>query len=40
MQYTENFFSIKILKFHWKNLVNFNMFAQNTDCGYTLELPC
>ena len=19
---------------------NFNMFAQNIDCGYTLELPC
>ena len=39
MQYTENFFSCKNLKFHWKNFDIFNIFAQNIDCGYTLEPP-
>ena len=34
MQYTENFFSLKM-----ENLAYFNMFAQNIDCGYTLEPP-
>ena len=40
MQYTENFFNNKNLEFHWKNSDNFNMFAPNVDCGYTLEPPC
>ena len=39
MQYTEIFFSITNLKFHWKKYHNFNMFAQNIACGYTLEPP-
>ena len=26
-------------KFHWKNFVIFLIFAQNIDCGYTLEPP-
>ena len=39
MQYTENFFSLKKWKFHWKNLDSFLIFAQNIDCGYTLEPP-
>ena len=26
-------------KFHWKNFDIFNIFAQNIDCGYTLEWP-
>ena len=25
---------------HWKNFDNFLTFAQNIDCGYTLEPPC
>ena len=40
MQYTEIFFHIKIQEnFIGKILINFNMFAQNIDCGYTLEPP-
>ena len=39
MQYTEIFLPVKIEKFHWifKNI--FLIFAQNIDCGYTLEPP-
>ena len=37
MQYTEIFSALKIEKFHQKNLDIFHMFAQNIDCGYTLE---
>ena len=25
--------------FRWRNFVNINIFAQNADCGYTLESP-
>ena len=39
MQYTEIFFSRKNLKFHQKNVDIFLIFAQNIDCGYTLEPP-
>ena len=35
LQYTENFFSSKNLKFHRKSFDIFNIFAQNIDCGYT-----
>ena len=42
MQYTEIFSVVKIEKFRRKtktkqNLIFFNIFAQNTDYGYTLE---
>ena len=33
------FFNIKNCTFHWKNFDIFDMFAQNIDCGYTLEPP-
>ena len=33
------FFGCKNEKFHWKNFDNFLIFAQNIDCGYTLEPP-
>ena len=33
------FFSCKKLKFHQKNFDIFLIFAQNIDCGYTLEPP-
>ena len=40
MQYREIFFSVvKIEKFCWKNLDIFLIFAQNIDCGYSLEPP-
>ena len=39
MQYTEIFFSCKNYKFHQKKNDIFNIFAQNIDCGYTLEPP-
>ena len=40
MQYTEIFFfSCKNWKFHQKNVDIFLIFAQNIDCGYTLEPP-
>ena len=39
MQYTKNFFSSKIENFHQKNFDIFLIFAQNIDCGYTLEPP-
>ena len=29
----------KKLKFQWKNFAIFDNFAQNIDCGYTLEPP-
>ena len=34
-----DFLPLKIQKFHWKNFDIFNMFAQNINCGYTLEPP-
>ena len=34
-----NFFVCKNEKFHWKNVDIFLIFAQNIDCGYTLEPP-
>ena len=39
MQYTENVFGCKNENFHWKNSDIFLIFAQNIDCGYTLESP-
>ena len=39
MQYIEIFFKSKSKKNHWKNFDIFNNFAQNIDCGYTLEPP-
>ena len=38
MQYIENFSKAKIENY-WKNLDIFLIFAQNKDCGYTLEPP-
>ena len=34
-----NFFVCKNEKFHWKKFDVFLIFAQNIDCGYTLEPP-
>ena len=39
MQYIENVFGCKNENFHWKNFDIFLIFAQNIDCGYTLEPP-
>ena len=39
MQYTEKRLVVKNEKFHWKNFDIFLIFAQNIDCGYTLEPP-
>ena len=39
IQYTENFRTVKIGNFHLKNYENFLIFAQNINCGYTLEAP-
>ena len=39
MQYTEKFFGCKNEIFQWTNFNIFLIFAQNIDCGYTLELP-
>ena len=39
MQYTENCLVVKIENFHWKSFDIFLIFAQNIDCGYTLEPP-
>ena len=39
MQYTEIFKVVKNEIFHQKNLDIFLIFAQNIDCGYTLEPP-
>ena len=40
MQNTEKFFSCKNENFQQKNVDIFLSFAQNIDCGYTLEPPC
>ena len=39
MQYTEIFEVVKIENFQYKNFDIFLIFAQNVDCGYTLEPP-
>ena len=39
MQYTEIFLTLKIENFQLKNSDIFLIFAQNIDCGYTLEPP-
>ena len=39
MQKTEIFFSLKNENFQQKNVDIFLIFAQNIDCGYTLEPP-
>ena len=39
MQYTEIFKVVKNDNFQWKFLDIFLIFAQNIDCGYTLEPP-
>ena len=38
LRYTEIFSTVKLKIFRGKNK-NFNIFAQNIDCGYTLEPP-
>ena len=40
MQYTEIFSPVKIENFVRKKNDIFLVFAQNIDCGYTLEPPC
>ena len=40
MQYKEIFKVVKNENFPLKNFDIFLIFAQNIDCGYTLELPC
>ena len=39
MQYTEIFLALKIENFQLKFFDIFLIFAQNIDCGYTLEPP-
>ena len=39
MRYTEIFKAVKNENFQWKFLDIFLIFAQNKDCGYTLEPP-
>ena len=39
MQYIEIFSPVKIENFQWKIFDIFLIFAQNIDCGYTLEPP-
>ena len=40
-EYIEIFFTFKNDKtFNWKNIDSFDIFAQNIDCGYTLEPLC
>ena len=39
MQYTAIFHGCKNHKFQMKSCDNFLIFAQNIDCGYTLEPP-
>ena len=39
MQQTEIFLALKIEKFQLKKIDIFLIFAQNIDCGYTLEPP-
>ena len=40
MQYTEIFKVVKNENFQSKIFAIFLIFAQNIDCGYTLEPPC
>ena len=39
MQYTDKFLVVKMIIFNGKILKYFFFFAQNIDCGYTLEPP-
>ena len=39
MQYTAIFHDCKNVNFQLKNSNIFHIFAQNIDCGYTLEPP-
>ena len=39
MQYIEKNFGCKNENFYWKFFDIFLIFAQNIDCGYTLEPP-
>ena len=39
MQYTEIFLALKLENFQLKNSDIFFIFAENIDCGYTLEPP-
>ena len=39
MQYTEIFIAMKKRRFSAEKFWYFSYFAQNIDCGYTLELP-
>ena len=39
MQYKEVFIGVKNVNFQQKKFDIFLIFAQNIDCGYTLELP-
>ena len=39
MQYIENFLTLKIKILQLKKFDIFLIFAQNIDCGYTLEPP-
>ena len=39
MQYTDIFYALKIRNFQLKFFDIFLIFAQNIDCGYTLEPP-
>ena len=39
MLYTEIFKVVKNENFQWKNFDSCLIFAQNIDCGYTLEPP-
>ena len=39
MQYTETYKVVKNENFQWKIFDIFLIFAQNIDCGYTLEPP-
>ena len=39
MQYTETFSAVKVENFHQEYVDIFLIFAQNIDCGYTLEPP-
>ena len=40
MQYTEIFQVVKYDNFQLKKIDIFLIFAQNIDCGYSLEPPC
>ena len=39
MCYTDFSIVVKLENFHFKNVEFFLIFAQNIDCGYTLEPP-